>query len=328
MYIHGFLQNLDVPNSIIANVIKEFVASISSNFTKICKENLNDFSMKLRNPFRNRRTLSIDNHNLRANGPFPTYLGNLEIEKRKSRGFQWSDVKKDFKIVYDKYKRKFYLHAPILVEKKIVENKKPLISLDPGEKNFLFGYAMDHYFKIGENVREGIRKRLEKVDQIRYEMSKPKKKKRKWKLKRAMNRQHKKIDNYVTELHNKSNIYLCKNYERILMPDFSSKSVSSTQGDLNPMTKRVLGKMSHYRLRISMEEKCKEYSSQYFEVNESYTTKTCGRCGCMDTTINPDERKLTCKSCDLEIDRDLNGARNILIKNSDLVLRIRDRKKK
>jgi putative transposase len=47
-------------------------------------------------------------------------------------------------------------------------------------------------------------------------------------------------------------------------------------------------------------------------VDESYTSKTCTNCGVMNDV--KDSERYECKSCKIEIDRDLNGARNIMLK--------------
>jgi len=122
------------------------------------------------------------------------------------------------------------------------------------------------------------------------------------------------------ELHHKLNIFLVKTYERILIPNFSSKNVSKKENKLHPLTKRVLGQLSHYKMRERLQGKCEEYSSQYIEVDESYTTQTCGVCGEINKEVKTNkERKYKCRKCKIEIDRDLNGARNIMIKNRTMV---------
>ena len=122
------------------------------------------------------------------------------------------------------------------------------------------------------------------------------------------------------ELHNKLNLFIVRKYERILIPDFSSKKVSSNELDLNPMTKRVLDQLSHYKMRERLKGKCEEYSSMYIVADESYTTQTCGNCGKLNKDVkNNKERKYKCKDCEYEVDRDFNGARNILIKNREEV---------
>jgi putative transposase len=53
-------------------------------------------------------------------------------------------------------------------------------------------------------------------------------------------------------------------------------------------------------------------------VNESYTSKTCGKCGEINNKLGS-QSIFKCKTCKIEIDRDINAARNICIKNSVLL---------
>jgi putative transposase len=48
-------------------------------------------------------------------------------------------------------------------------------------------------------------------------------------------------------------------------------------------------------------------------VDESYTSKTCGKCGTLNENLKS-KKVFKCNECDLLIDRDINGARNILIR--------------
>ena len=48
-------------------------------------------------------------------------------------------------------------------------------------------------------------------------------------------------------------------------------------------------------------------------VTEEYTSKTCTRCGGISDKYN--RRRKECEYCKYKIDRDINGSRNILIKN-------------
>ena len=49
------------------------------------------------------------------------------------------------------------------------------------------------------------------------------------------------------------------------------------------------------------------------EINESFTSKTCTRCGNIKNNLGANKH-YNCKNCLLKIDRDVNGARNILLK--------------
>jgi transposase len=64
-------------------------------------------------------------------------------------------------------------------------------------------------------------------------------------------------------------------------------------------------------------ERLKTYSekldNQLIITSEDYTSKTCGRCGNIDKKLGSKEI-YTCEKCNYKEDRDLNGARNILLK--------------
>jgi putative transposase len=50
------------------------------------------------------------------------------------------------------------------------------------------------------------------------------------------------------------------------------------------------------------------------EKEEYYTSKTCTKCGNIDYNLgNKNEYK--CKKCDIILERDCNGARNIMLRN-------------
>jgi putative transposase len=63
---------------------------------------------------------------------------------------------------------------------------------------------------------------------------------------------------------------------------------------------------------------CKNRKNNLFIVNESYTSKTCGKCGEINNKLGS-QSIFKCKTCKIEIDRDINAARNICIKNSVLL---------
>lgn len=311
-------KNNKTPFCVMANMIKGFVAGIKGNLEKLSQDPDFVFEMKKRYLFRKMRSISIDVNDVGIDGPYSRSLGSLKIRNTRHQNgerikvFNWSDVKKDFKIVYHKYSKRLELHAPILVKRQFPEKENKMVSLDPGEINFLTGYGVTNSFIIGKNIQNNIKRHYKTIDKVKKKMKK--KKWRKWKYKRVITRHQIKIRNKIKELHNKSNNFLCKNYERIMISDFGSKPIPK----MNPSTKRVLNSYSHAQLRKRLQDKCKEYSSQLNIVNESYTSVTCGLCGFQN---HPKGRKYSCSKCGMEEHRDINGARNILIKNRVLVLK-------
>jgi transposase len=100
-----------------------------------------------------------------------------------------------------------------------------------------------------------------------------------------------------------------------------NKEINSTSAKkiLKGSVKFVLQALRHYSFRQHLINKCEEYGCKINVVTEEYTSKTCGNCGYLSE--NYTNRIKYCSNCKLKINRDINGARNILIKNIDLVIK-------
>ena len=74
--------------------------------------------------------------------------------------------------------------------------------------------------------------------------------------------------------------------------------------------------LNHYEFRQKLLTKSRDYNSLVLECNEAYTTKTCTNCGCLNEEIKG-KKIFRCPNndCNLIIDRDINGSRNILLRN-------------
>ena len=70
--------------------------------------------------------------------------------------------------------------------------------------------------------------------------------------------------------------------------------------------------LSHYAFRQKLLQRAEEKKNHIIIIDEAYTSKTCGRCGNIKKNLNG-SKTYKCKKCDLEIDRDINGARNIML---------------
>lgn len=84
-------------------------------------------------------------------------------------------------------------------------------------------------------------------------------------------------------------------------------------GTLPKEVSRIIQIYSHYDYRQKTIHKCRERGVNLLICKEILTSKTCSNCG------NPKEdlgtnKKYECQSCGLRIDRDMNGARNILLR--------------
>ncbi len=75
---------------------------------------------------------------------------------------------------------------------------------------------------------------------------------------------------------------------------------------------RIVNTMPYYKLTRMIEYKAKDRGVQVVKVDERNTSKTCHRCGSLNT-VRPTQGRFVCKSCGLQdYNADLNGAKNIL----------------
>ena len=173
--------------------------------------------------------------------------------------------------------------------------------------------------KIGIGIRDKIEKICRDIDIIISKQYKKKNGKYKYtsqkriSLRKALHKKIKYLDNLKEELHNKSIKYLCDNYGKIIIPPFETqKMVSNIKFDSK--TSRNLMCISYYKFLSKLKLRCIKYDMDLVIKPEYYTSKTCTKCGNIKHNLsNADIYK--CKLCGLKIDRDTNGARNILLRN-------------
>lgn len=176
-----------------------------------------------------------------------------------------------------------------------------MILIDPGIRTFMTGYSNNKKVKIGTNLYETVKKDLDKIDKINtFELNHS--------LKNKIKRLYERIKNRVIDLHWKVIDYLTTNYRTIIIGNLSTKKIG--EGNINKMVKRVGNMMNLYRFKERLKYRCEYTNTKYKEVNESYTSKCCCKCGNYKKELKG-EKIYECKKCGLKIDRDINGAINI-----------------
>ncbi|RHZ87103.1 hypothetical protein Glove_40g13 [Diversispora epigaea] len=80
-------------------------------------------------------------------------------------------------------------------------------------------------------------------------------------------------------------------------------------------TARAMCTWSHYRFRQHLINKAREHPwCQIVVCTEEYTSKTCGSCGYIHEKLGGGSKEFCCPQYNTKIDRDINGARNNLLK--------------
>ena len=303
-----------IHNRIPRGAVAKFTSSLNSALSNKKNKNCKDFEMK----FMSRKCPTEYLHF--EDKSFPSFIKEVEsrywftTRDRRRVHIPYSQIgsQKGLEVIHEKETGRYFLHVPVerdwfpeedrRHEKQATYYSKGnrVIALDPGVRKFLVGYdPKGKCYIIGEGAQKKLILLLKRVDKIEksYLM---------WQ----------KIKNLISELHWKVSSFLVENYDTILLPDFRVKQMVKKGRTLGKMTRRLLNMFSFYKFKEKLQYKCDTYGKKLLIVDESYTSCTCGVCG----EINKMGGKeiYLCQSCGLEIDRDVTGARNILIKNSTL----------
>jgi hypothetical protein len=215
----------ECPYDTLTDVIREFCSNVKSGLSNLKNGNIKYFEMKYKNT-KYRQTIFISKKNICKNGLFPNMLGEIK------KFFQSNDktkvvIETDCKLTYDVRLKKYYLFIPQYKTKKIIDDRKEVVSIDPGEKNFITFYSNEDCGNLGKDIRKPILEIEKKIRRYQRIIGNKKNKigkklRNKKKLITKICKKYKKIKNKVKELHNKSALYLCKNYRRIIIPDFKT----------------------------------------------------------------------------------------------------------
>lgn len=240
------------------------------------------------------------------------------------------NIKCDVRLTYNKIKKTFILNIPKKYIRKENTRENTICSIDPGNSEFLNIYdPRGKCYKIynrretKENLTKLIKKRKEIKNFIDFKDVKLLNKRNEEytkpisKIKKYYNRLTLKIQNKVKELHYKSAQFLCKMYSKIVLGKLSTKGITKGKR-LTKLEKLFSYAISHDKFRTVLMNKAKEFGVKFEIVCEGNTTKTCGKCGKLNEKVGS-SRVFKCSNCLLNIDRDLNAARNILIKHYPLI---------
>jgi putative transposase len=199
---------------------------------------------------------------------------------------------------------KYYLFIPFDINQKKIFDRHPVCSLDPGLRTFQTCYdSSGSILEFCTNYSNRVGVLFDKLkEKKRFQ-------KKSW-YKRYSKRLYAKIKNLTDELHFKTANYLVRRFDVILIGNMSTSSI--LRGNLKSKSKVLLQSMSHYTFKKRLEAKCQEYKCQFIEVDENYTSKTCGGCGKINNNLGS-SKVFSCE-CGFKTDRDYNGARNIMIK--------------
>lgn len=342
-YIFSKFDNINkTPIDILVYEIKDFYANLKSCISNLENGNVKDFEMKDKNT-KKMQTITIYNKCISNNGIYIRHLKKIknfsEIFNKYKSPFE-KKLTMDCKLTFDKIKNNYYIYIPFYRKctETINDNNINVCALDPGEKVFITYYSLNDYGLIGNDIKKPLLKIREKIAKyqkiLKGEKNKKGEKINKNKIRKKINKLYRKITGIVNEMHKKTALHLCKKYNIILIPEFNTKDMicdkvqekiennnnildnrksNRKKKRLNKKVKFVLNQLSHYKFKQQLFSKAEEYGRLCVEVTEEYTSQFCSKCNKISKKYNG--RTKECVHCGSKINRDVNGARNILLKN-------------
>lgn len=310
--IHGLPEwAKEVPYQIKSLAIWDCCKAVSKA-KRDTKETGEPHEVTYRSKKRDNNNLFIPKAAVNEHGAYKRLLGDLYASEKLGR------PEKDCRLIKDK--GRYYLCVPRAVQVKRPENQRlSVCALDPGVRTFQTLYSPELCVKIGEHDMSRIYRLCYELDRL---ISR-KKKEHTNRYNRAMKRIRCKVRDLVDEVHNKAALFLCKTFDVIYLPKFETKKMTKKNDDiarkLDSKTARKMLTWSHYRFKQKLKSKAEEYSCTVVDCDEAYTSKTCGVCGGINEIGSKERWK--CRHCGAKHDRDVNGARNIFVKNLFLALR-------
>jgi transposase len=300
------IYNADIHSLNMA--VKQACTCYKSCLTNFKNGNINKFRIRYWKQNKKAAILGIEKSAFNKSTFFISRLGSLMINKSN---FSYNKINCDCSIIYKN--NKFVLIIPMM-NRKILNTNNNYISIDPGIRTFLTGKTDKNIIEIGTNLRDNIEEIHRKIDYFSNFKGTNKKYKipiRKIK-KRYIKSARESLKNKIDNMHWKQINYLTNNYKNILIGKWSTKSIINNETSvLKRMDKRVASSLSYYKFIERLKYKCSIKNVNIKLVDEYYTSKTCSNCSIINNKLKG-SKIFKCK-CGLNIDRDYNACRNILI---------------
>ena len=188
------------------------------------------------------------------------------------------------------------------------QERKEAIALDPGTRSFVTGFASDGTIvEWGKGDDEIIKRTLNELADVRKRMAR-RDGKRKENLEIMHHRIERHMHNRVNHMHHLLAFYLLCHFKLIILPNFGENDP-----DEKDTVTRVYDHKAFRRLLVRKAKSARfKHKCTVRHGSEAKTTRTCTICGFYNGANI--YKHLTCANCHTRLGRDVNAARNIMIR--------------
>jgi putative transposase len=312
------VYNSIIVDNAVLSAQKTFKAIISRNKKK--KGDKSGFS-KIR--FKSRKgeihSFSIDRMPKGLN-PVVRQLGKIHLTEEVPE----EAIDKSTTITYNKGRWFINVQQHIKTESEIQGDVK-VVAIDQGVRTFATCYSESEVIIAGDKfAQRKLYPLMKKVDKLISQKVKLQNLKlseepqwyrdRMRYLDKKINKLKSKKDDLISDLHNRLSFELITKYDVIFLPTFETKKMVSKKGErkIRRITARNMLDLNHYKFKLKIKWYADKYGKHVVDVNESYTSKTKSWNGEIDNKLGS---KKIIKGDNFSVDRDINGARGIFLKN-------------
>ena len=301
---------LNTPKEIRAGSVNDVCKAYKTGFTNLRLGNIKHFRLGFRKKRENNKCLVLPSNFIKnREGKLsiaPTFLKEntcISMGKKTIKKHKDLVIEHDCRLV--KQNNEYWVIVPIPFA--IQEKTKPVnyCGIDPGVKIFMtvFGNQGCMEYKHNEEI-------LKKLDNKIKSMKDKRIINKKRVLKRKIRKTEKRKENLINELHWKTISNLLKTNDFIFYGDIKSHDI--VRKGKNRTLNTSMNNLKFYKFKERLLFKSIERGKRVFETKEQYTTQTCSFCG---NVYKPGlSRVYHCSKCRKIIGRDVNAAKNILMK--------------
>lgn len=242
----------------------------------------------------------------------PTFLKKnkfFKMGKRTAKKYKDLIIEHDCRIVYEKHE--YWLMVPVPMT---YAADAPLIAfcgVDPGVRTMLTVFGSNGVTEYTHDSTR-IEKLDTKIEKLKY---KPRNKcaenARATRVRKSkLNAAEKQKKNLIEELQWKTIAHLLQHNDVIFFGDIKSHGI--VKNGKNHTLNKSLNNLKFFQFKQKLLFKASEKRKRVYMTKEHFTSKTCSSCGMLN---DPKKSKIYyCGNCKKHTDRDINAAKNILIR--------------